>query len=58
MWGISRGAVLTLDQGWRLAQEWFADRLSPQWRTKSVEEAEASFSRIGLRSAFWKMSAH
>jgi hypothetical protein len=55
-WNRPRGGTLTLSQGWRLAKEWYADRLSPQWRPKTVAEAEAAFKRIGLTGEFWKLS--
>ena len=55
-WNRPRGGTLTLSQGWRLAKEWYADRLSPLWRPKSVAEAEAAFARIGLMEKFWKLS--
>jgi len=47
---------LTLNQGWRLAKEWYEDRLSPDWQPKTVAEAEAAFARIGLVGEFWKLS--
>jgi hypothetical protein len=55
-WNRPRGGTLTLSQGWRLAKEWYADRLSPAWRPKTVAEAEAAFARIGLMEKFWKLS--
>jgi hypothetical protein len=55
-WNRPRGGTLTLNQGWRLAKEWYADRLSPTWRPKTVAEAEAAFARIGLVGEFWKLS--
>jgi hypothetical protein len=53
-WNRPRGGILNLEQGWRLAQEWYGDRLSPQWRAKTVVEAEAAFAAIGLAGEFWK----
>src|SRR2546426_421247 len=50
-----RGGVLGLQQGCRLAKEWYGDRLSPAWRPKSASEAEAAFARIGLKGEFWKL---
>jgi hypothetical protein len=47
---------LTLDQGWRLAQEWYGDRLDPAWRPKTIGEAEATFVDIGLLGDFWKLT--
>jgi hypothetical protein len=55
-WNRPRGGTLNLEQGWRLAQEWYGDRLSPQWRAKTVVEAEASFAAIGLVGEFWKLA--
>jgi hypothetical protein len=54
--GSARGATLTLDQGWRLAEAWFHDRLEPGWRRKTSEEAEEVFAGIGLTGPFWKLT--
>jgi hypothetical protein len=51
-----RGGTLSVAQGWRLAQEWYGDRLSPDWRAKTVSEAEAAFAGIGLLGEFWKLA--
>ncbi|UCC75274.1 MAG: hypothetical protein JSV86_21195 [Gemmatimonadota bacterium] len=53
---IERGAVLSLEQAWELAVEWYRDRLRPDWRRKTVEEAQVAFARIGLTSPFWRLS--
>lgn len=55
-WNQPRGGTMTLHQGWRLAQEWYGDRLSPNWRPKTVEEAEAAFAKIGLSGEFWTLA--
>ncbi len=53
-WALPRGAVLRLDQAWRLAQAWFsADRGAPEWRRPTVEEVEALFARLELTGTFW-----
>jgi len=55
-WRLSRGAILTLEQAWRLAQAWFsADRGAPEWRRPPVEEVETLFAALGLAGAFWKL---
>jgi hypothetical protein len=55
-WRLSRGAVLTLGQGWRLAQAWFGeDRRIPQWRRRTVDETEALFAELGLTGDFWAL---
>jgi hypothetical protein len=46
---------MSLSQVWRLAQEWYSDRLSPQWRPKTLSEARAALDRIGLVGDFWKL---
>lgn len=50
------GATLTPEQGWRLAKAWFEDRLSPDWRRKTPEEAQAVLESIGLVGDFWQLS--
>ncbi len=48
---------MTLDQQWQLARAWHGDdRRAPEWRRKSVEEAEKVFAEVGLREDFWRLS--
>lgn len=49
------GATMTLEQQWELAHAWYADRMSPGWRRRTPEEAEALFSGIGLTGDFWRL---
>ena len=53
--GNSRGAVLTPEQVWGLARDWYGDRLHPAWRRRTPEEAEALFSSHGLTGPFWRL---
>jgi hypothetical protein len=55
--GIPIGATLTLEQQWELARIWYADRLSPEWRRRTAEEAEAVFAGLGLIGDFWRLTA-
>ncbi len=55
-WNRPRGATMTLAQCWHLAQEWYDDRLSPDWRPKTAAEAQAAFTRTGLTGEFWQLS--
>jgi hypothetical protein len=55
-WKRPRGGTLTLSQGWRLAQEWYRDRLSPDWRPKTVPQAQAALASIGLAGEFWRLA--
>jgi hypothetical protein len=53
--GIATGATLTLGQQWELARLWYADRLAPDWRRRTPEEAEAVFASLGLTGEFWRL---
>jgi hypothetical protein len=53
--GMSRGALLTPAQTWALAYDWFKDKLAPEWRRHTPEEAEALLLRIGLTGDFWRL---
>jgi hypothetical protein len=54
--GQPPGAMLTVEQQWNLARIWYSDRLSPQWRRRTSEEAEAVFSGLGLVGEFWRLT--
>ena len=53
--GLERGAQLTPEQQWRLADTWYADRLAPDWRRRTPDEAEALFAEVGLEGDFWRL---
>lgn len=53
---LAPGAVFSPEQMWRLAREWYTDRLSPDWRRKTAEETEAVFAEIGLTGPFWQLT--
>jgi hypothetical protein len=53
---VERGAVFTMEQQWRLADAWHADRLEPSWRRRTPAEADALFSALGLEGAFWRVT--
>jgi hypothetical protein len=48
------GSVLSLAETWDLAQAWYADRLSRDWRRRTPEEATALFRSLGLEGQFWE----
>lgn len=55
-WNLRRGALVSIEQLWRLAQVWFgADRRAPDWRRPTPEEAEAAFAQAGLDDPFWRL---
>ena len=45
--------ILRLDQIARLANVWYANKLAPDWRRHTTEEAEAIFAELELDPAFW-----
>ncbi len=52
---LPRGATMTPEQCWRLAHAWFRDKLKPEWRRHTLEEAEALFAALGLTGEFWSL---
>jgi len=57
-WQLGRGATLTLDTAWSLAQAWYGpDRRDPSWRRPAPDEAEALFANLGLTGSFWSLRA-
>lgn len=52
---LGRGAFLSPEQGWRLAQGWYKDKVKPDWRRHTVEEAEALLAEVGLTGPFWNL---
>jgi hypothetical protein len=55
-WRFSRGGVLSLQTGWQLAHAWYSpDRREPEWRRRTVEEAEELFAKLGLTDPFWSL---
>lgn len=52
---LARGAVITPDQTWRLAREWYKNKVKPDWRRDTLEETEALLVSIGLTGAFWNL---
>jgi hypothetical protein len=52
---LRRGALFSVDQLWRLADDWYANRLDPDWRRRTPEEAETLFAELGLDGDFWRL---
>jgi hypothetical protein len=46
---------MTLSQAWDLSQRWYGNRLDPDFRRPTVDEAQAIFARVGLTGAFWNL---
>jgi Alkylmercury lyase len=52
---IGRGATLTPEQGWRLAYDWYKDKLKREWKRHTLEETEALLASVGLAGPFWNL---
>ena len=53
--GRPEGGVVPLELAWRLSKLWYADRLSLEWRRRTVAETQAIFADLGLTGAFWQL---
>jgi hypothetical protein len=64
--GLKHGATLSVKQQWDLARIWYGDRhgagsvgphnrMSPDWRRRTPDEAQAVFDSLGLTGPFWKL---
>jgi len=49
------GAMVGLEQTWRLAQSWYTDRLDPGWLRPTPAEAAAMLRDAGLEGTFWAL---
>jgi hypothetical protein len=47
------GETLTLEQTWELSRLWYGDRLNPDFRGRTAEEAQAIFRGLALHAPFW-----
>lgn len=52
---LPRGELLSVRQQWELARLWYSNRLDPDWRRRTPQEAEEVFSQTGLVGDFWKL---
>ncbi|GAC1459005.1 MAG: hypothetical protein NVSMB8_08200 [Candidatus Limnocylindrales bacterium] len=46
--------ILSLEQIAGLAHAWYGNKLAPDWRRHTPEEAAALFARLGLDPEFWR----
>jgi hypothetical protein len=52
---VSRGAAMTIPQAWALSQQWYGNRLAPDFRRPTIDEAHAIFANVGLTGSFWDL---
>jgi hypothetical protein len=48
-----RGAVVPLEQVWRLAKAWYADPRRIDWAPRTIEQSQAVLASVGLTGDFW-----
>jgi hypothetical protein len=51
--GYSQRPLVTMDQLWVLAREWYSTRLQPDSRRPQPAEMRQIFARLGLVGDFW-----
>ena len=52
---MAKGGVVPLEQVWRLAGPWYADRLDDEWRPRAPEAMERLLTEAGLTGEFWRV---
>ena len=53
--GGERGEIVGLDALWTLAEQWYRDRLRPEWSRRPPSETQAMFASLGFVGAFWEL---
>ena len=51
--GLPRRPLVTLEQLWKLAVVWYANRLTVESRRPGPDEMVSVFAAIGLTGPFW-----
>ena len=50
---LERGEMLSLQQVWELSKLWYGNRMSLEYRGRSMEQVAEIFKQAGLTSKFW-----
>jgi hypothetical protein len=53
--GREPGATVPMVQLAELANAWWGDRISPEWRPHTREQNQAILERVGLTGPFWSL---
>jgi len=53
--GLERGGLVKPEQIWAMARAWYSNVLSPDFRRRPPEEAQAFFTEINLTGPFWQL---
>ena len=49
------GAIVPLEQVWRLTGPWYAGRLDEDWTPRTPDVVERLLTQAGLTGEFWKV---
>jgi hypothetical protein len=52
---ITQGELVDLQTLQTLARRWYGDRLSPDWRPRTLDESQAILESVGLTGDFWRL---
>ena len=52
---MAKGAVVPLEQVWRLAGPWYGDRLDEDWQPRTPDAMQRLLSYAGLTGEFWRV---
>jgi hypothetical protein len=50
----AHGETLTVSQLWQLSRRWYHNRMSPDYRGRTMEQVREIFRDVGLVSSFWR----
>ena len=53
--GRAPGETMPVTKLAELAEEWWADRLAPDWGPHTLEQNQAILDRLGLAGDFWRL---
>ena len=54
--GREPGTTISVAKLAELAQEWWSDRIAPDWRPHTREQNQAILDRLGLTGEFWQLA--
>jgi hypothetical protein len=52
---MQHGATISLESIWVLSKKWYGDRLSPDFKGRSLDEAQSILHEVGLTDPFWSL---
>ncbi len=55
--GRRPGATISVTTLAALAQQWYGDRLAPDWQPRSRDRNQAVLDALGLTDSFWRLPA-